>query len=576
VIQRVLTRAQEELLKEERRLLGDLRVALAQFGATPESQSALEQSIHQLDELFLLVVVGEFNAGKSAFVNALLGQMVLKEGVTPTTTQVNLLRYGDTEGRRVVEEHLHVLTSPNDFLREIHIVDTPGTNAIIREHERITTDFVPRSDLVLFITSSDRPFTESERAFLQQIRDWGKKVVIVINKVDILDRDEEIAEVERFVAGHARVLLGTTPQVFPVSARLAFRAKQGEPDLWARSRFEPLERYIHDTLDQTQRLQLKLLNPLGVGAHLVESHLAATDERLSLLQDDVVMLDDVERQLQLYQSDMLRNFGFRMSDIERILIEMESRGHAYFDETMRLARVFDLINKSRIQREFEHQVVGEAPQQIERKVGELIDWLVDSDFRQWQAVTNHLAERRREHRQRIVGDDIGSFHYDRERLIDSVGRQAQRVVETYDKSEEARKIAEGARASVAASAAIEVGALSLGAVVTVAATTVAADVTGIIMAGVVAAIGFFIIPAKRRRAKQEMHEKVTDLRDGLATALRAQFESEIGRSLQRINDSIAPYVRFVRSEREKLIQTRETLERLRERVGRLRERIEAL
>jgi hypothetical protein len=81
-----------------------------------------------------------------------------------------------------------VLTAPAPLLRDIHIVDTPGTNAVIREHEAITAEFVPRSDMVLFVTSADRPFTETERAFLEQVRGWGKKVVVVINKVDILER----------------------------------------------------------------------------------------------------------------------------------------------------------------------------------------------------------------------------------------------------------------------------------------------------------------------------------------------------------------------------------------------------
>ena len=93
-----------------------------------------------------------------------------------------------------------VITAPVTLLRDIHIVDTPGTNAIIREHEGLTAEFVPRSDLVLFVTSADRPFTETERAFLETIRDWGKKIVIVINKIDILERDAELEEVVAFVA----------------------------------------------------------------------------------------------------------------------------------------------------------------------------------------------------------------------------------------------------------------------------------------------------------------------------------------------------------------------------------------
>ena len=80
------------------------------------------------------------------------------------------------------------MTAPVELLRDLHIVDTPGTNAIDREHERLTIDFVPRADLVLFVTSADRPFTETERVFLETIRDWGKKIVIVVNKVDIFQQ----------------------------------------------------------------------------------------------------------------------------------------------------------------------------------------------------------------------------------------------------------------------------------------------------------------------------------------------------------------------------------------------------
>src|SRR6188768_3392931 len=235
MLSKLLSPDQDELLKEERRVLGRLRLSLSKFGAASEHQSALEKSIEQLDELFLLVVIGEFNAGKSAFINALLGSRVVTEGVTPTTAQINVLQYGDTVDRQVREPNLHVITAAAPLLREIHIVDTPGTNAIIREHEAITAQFVPRSDLVLFVTSADRPFTESERAFLEQVRGWGKKVVIVINKIDIFESARDVEDVRSFVAENARALLGFSPEIFPVSARLALRAKLGEPQLWGGS-----------------------------------------------------------------------------------------------------------------------------------------------------------------------------------------------------------------------------------------------------------------------------------------------------------------------------------------------------
>ena len=575
MLTKILTPAQDELLREERRVLARLREALVKFDATAEHQNALARSIEQLDELFLLVIVGEFNSGKSAFINALLGSRIVQEGVTPTTAQINVLEYGETNARQVRESALHVITAPVPLLRDIHIVDTPGTNAVIREHERITSEFVPRSDLVLFVTSADRPFTETERAFMEQVRGWGKKVVVVINKIDILDRPEEIDQVSRFVADNARDLLGFTPELFPVSAKLALRAKTGDASVWAASRFEALESYIQASLDAPARVQLKLLNPLGVGATITERHLNVARERVALLKDDFAMLDEVERQLEVYQKDLRRDVEYRMADIDKILLEMERRGHDYFDDTMRIGRVMDLLNRSRVQQGFEQQVVADAPQQIERKVGELVDWLVDADLRQWQAVTNHLAERRRQYRDRIVGDDEpGKFHSDRTRLIDSVGREAQRVVDSYDRRREASELADGARNAVATAAAVGAGALGLGTIVTVAATTAAADVTGIILASVLATIGFFVLPAKRKQAKEEMRKKVADVRNRLSDALRTQFDKEITRSVNRIRESIAPYSRFVRAEGEKLQEMEQELREISNALSSLRARID--
>lgn len=553
-----------------------LRTSLARIDASVEQQESLEQSIAQLDELFLLVVVGEFNAGKSAFINALVGQPLLAEGVTPTTAVITLLEYGETHEQTVREANLLTIKAPVELLREIRIVDTPGTNAIIREHEAMTSEFIPRSDLVFFVTSADRPFTETERGFMEQIRAWGKKIVVVVNKSDILQGPAEVAEIRSFVIENARSLLGFEPEIFFVSAKLAFRAKRGEPSAWAASGFEALENYVSTTLNASQRAQLKLLNPLGVGATIADRQLTAVRDRRALLKDDFATLEQVENQLMMYQRDMERDFELRMADVENVLLEMERRGHHFFDDTMRIGRVMDLLNRSRVQEAFERQVVADAPQQIERRVSELIDWLIDSDLRHWQGVTGHLAKRRQQYAGQIVDNpDTERFHFDRRRMIDSVGREAQQVIDGYDRQKEASDLADGARNAVATAAAVGAGAVGLGAIVTVAASTAAADVTGLVMASVLAAIGFFVIPAKRKKGKDEMRQKIAEVRERLGSALRAQFKKEIARSTERIRGSIAPYSRFVRAEGEKLEGTENDLASVASDLASLRRRIEA-
>ncbi|HEX4962986.1 MAG TPA: dynamin family protein [Thermoanaerobaculia bacterium] len=577
MLRRILNESQDELVAENRRLLAGLQQALARFDAATEDQETLERSALQLDELFLLVVAGEFNAGKSAFINALLGSRVLEEGVTPTTTRVHLVKYGPAVERVPVESALDVITAPVELLRDINIVDTPGTNAIHREHEAITREFVPRSDMVLFVTSADRPFTESERAFLQGIRDWGKKIVVVINKIDILETEEEVARVVEFVAENARTLLGAAPEVFPVAARLALRAKEaGDDSLLAKSRFGALERYVAGTLDERERVRLKLLNPLGVGEHLAQKYLGITEGRLGLLKEDFTAIEDIERQMALYKEDMQREFRFRLADVDVVLHEFENRGITFFDDTMRLTRVFDLMNKSKMKADFERQVVADLPQRVDRRVTEIIDWLVNADLRQWQAVTEHLARRRQEHADRIVGQVGRSFDFDRTRLLDSVGRAAQRSVETYDRERESSRLAESVQVAVAGTALAEVGALGLGAVLTHLAVSAAADFTGILAASAVAVLGLFIIPNRRGDAKRDLRKKIAAMREQLMGSLTGQFDREVEGSLRRIDEAIGPYTRFVRAERDRLTAAREELAAASQGLARLRSRVEAL
>jgi len=573
---KILTEQQETLLNAERVTLSQLMDALDRFGMTPEDKDTLKKSILQADDFLLLVVVGEFNSGKSVLINALLGEKLLEDGVTPTTSQINVVRYGESMRRTGLEDNILLVYAPVDLLKDVSIVDTPGTNAIIREHEILTNQFVPRSDMVLFVTSADRPFTESERAFLEKVRDWGKKVVVVINKVDILQSDSDLEKIEFFIRQNVNALLGMTPEIFPVSARKALQAKTGNPAIWKESRFQELEDYIRSNLDDESKLTLKLLNPLGVGLHLADRYLKVAVARINLLGEDLSVLDSLERQLKIYETDMKEDFTFRMSDIENVLLQMEKRGQEFFEEKMQLLHLIELMDKDHIQRAFEKRVVADVPKQIENKVNELIDWMVENNFQQWYAMRQSLEERRIKHKDYLVGDtSIGNFDYNREKLIDAVGSESSRVVDSYDKETEARKIAESAQTAVAATAVLEVGAIGLGALIATLATTVAADVTGVLLASMLAVLGLLVIPARKRQANKEMSKKITEMRLQLVQSLDGEFQKEIQRSLEHIQKAITPYSRFVRTEHQKLIEANTEIGMIQTRLKDLKKQVES-
>jgi hypothetical protein len=89
-----------------------------------------------------------------------------------------------------------------------------------------------------------------------------------------------------------------------------------------------------------------------------------------------------------------------------------------------------------------------------------------------------------------------------------------------------------------------------------------------------AAIGFFIIPARRQLAKEQMRRKVSDVRERLAGALRDQFAKEIARSVNRIREAVAPYSRFVRAEGEKLKEMERELREILDALASLRHQLE--
>lgn len=565
-----------ELVQREREAITDLQVLLARLGADEEHLGDVRTALADLDGLFMIVVAGEFNAGKSSLLNALLGETVMPEGVTPTTDRITVVTHGERPSERAEGTAVVYRTHPAPLLQDIALVDTPGTNAIVTRHQELTERFVPRADLLLFVTSADRPFTESERRFLELIASWGRKVVMVVNKVDILDTDEQRAEVERYVRENARQTLSVTPDVFLVSAKRAERAREAGDDAALEASGVPaLQRAVAERLG-AERPRLKLLSPLGVAQRLVSLHQDQLAARLALLTDDSASLEEIERQSRQFDRDMRREFEGHALRIKDIVRDVKERGDAFFDDIVRFRRIPKLVNSKAVQEEFEKRVLMDTEQRIERAVSDLVDWFIERNLRFWEDVMRFVNERASAAEDRVIGEVGGRFEYDRRALVRSLGERAQEAMTTYDDNKEARRLADDLQQAVFRTGLFNVTGIGLSAAVLAFISTAALDVTGVLLGITLVGVGLFVLPRQRAKAKRDLAEKMRELEEALVAGLSRQFEDELERSQEKLAGAISPYTRFVRSEFDRLQDLGRELDEMSVRLAALRGEVEAL
>jgi len=571
--------------ERERQIAIALQTILDGFESVEEYTTTLKQVLTSLDELFLLVIVGEFNADKPALINALLRAPILDEDVTPATAKITKMRYGVQKTRIQLDQETVEQLYPAGFLRNISIVDIPRINAVLREHERVTQDFIPRSDLILFVTPADRPFTESERQFLESIRAWGKKIMIVLNKADLLRTAEDVAQVIAYIDENCQKLLGFKPEIFPVSVLEAQQSHTAIGHeairLWESSRIGALENYLFLKLDEGQQAQLKLLGPLGVLQRLIKEFQAGVDERARLLAQDERTVRTLEENLQQYRKEMEQNLSHRLGEIENIVLEMGQRGDRFFDDTMRLSRALELVRADKIRLQFEETVVGDSAAHIDGMVRDLTDWLAEQEQKFRQRAMEYVDRRRKESSVRddqLVGSINRQFDYNRNTLLRAVFEKASELVKSYDRQEEAALYSKELQKAVVQALLVGAGGITPG---TIGAATAAVgltflDLTGITAGVVVVVPGIFILPARKASAKRKFDEKIQELRQRLHNPMNEQFTKELSGSIQRVYDALAPYIRFARTEQEKVTSIRQQITPIEAEILQLKDTIEQM
>lgn len=231
------------------RLADALARALATRAELAPLVAAVSRAAAELEQPLLVTVMGEFSSGKSSFVNAFIGAEVAATGITPTTATINVVKYGHQRGGRIVGhdgavrelawDDLHAalrglaaddaraidrveIALPLDELAKVHIIDTPGLNSILPEHEATARAFIARADAVVWVFTAGQGGKASERKALDSIRAEGKRVLGVLNKRDQLS-DADVAEVTAYVAGQLEERVET---IVPFSARAALAWKR--------------------------------------------------------------------------------------------------------------------------------------------------------------------------------------------------------------------------------------------------------------------------------------------------------------------------------------------------------------
>jgi len=573
-VEQVLSRQQAELVALERRLVLRARDALLQVEGSRDDVDRLAKLVGEMDELFLLVIAGEYNTGKSTFINALLGDEVFAMGDLPTTREIAILRYGNVGPPEAIGDHTLLFHYPLDVLRDLEIVDTPGTNSIERMEEEITRGFVPRADLVLFVTSLLQPLTASEMGFLSHIREWGKKVIFIVNGVDRRNSDEQVDRVRAYLEREISTRLGgAAPSTYFISALRALRAKMAArsapssdgaspspvvpampavPD--PRDEFPALERYLLETLREHERVRLKLLSPLGVLRHVLDRNVGALDTRLEVVHADGRVLGVVREQLSSYGAEMRTDSERYLLEVRSVLGEIERRGRSWLERTIRIGNLNFLRNKDAVENRFRAEVVANASREIEDVVNRMVDWTVKRNLKLWTAVFQELDAHTARLRASgaLAAHSSTEFQYNREDLFDRLRQPVERRLSEFNAEAEARAVMDSVREAVTHAFGINVLAVGLGAVVMAIFTTAALDITGLLTATLFAVAGWLLIPARRKRLIRELEAKIAMLSTDLSALLATKFNEQLKRYEQELLDVIQPYERFLATEREKL------------------------
>jgi len=528
-------------------LLKDLHGFINDMGGTalPSVVSDLRSG---LNEPFLFVVVGEVKSGKSSFINALLGEDICAVDAAPCTDAIQEIVYAERAYEDTVRPFLKKIGRPLAILQTIAIVDTPGTNTVIENHQEITRNFIPNSDLVLMVFQAKNPYTQSAWDLLDFIReDWRKRTVFILQQADLARPDEIETNMAR-VRDLAIQKGIATPQIFATSAERELRQA---PD----SGFDDVRQFIRRTVTGGRHYRLKLESILETIHQILEQMDQAMVQRREQYRADKAVVDTIRTRLasghqqSAYElRTLIQRLGEAYDAAARDAVDRFSEGLSFgklFEKSIRstlgrktsvkswladIQKTFETDLKTRIER-----LAEEGADHFLEGLHQLLRYLLD----ELDAVKGH----------RLREDDL-LLKIDRRRqdVIATVRtKMAETVMEDLFAQEAVKNSDSLAPSLVGGSALTAIGAFLL-------AVThgLFFDITGGLLTGVGLFLAGGVLFVKKGRLVQQFKEGLVDGRKRFESELNERLSQRLGLIYDDVDRNFLPLYEYVSQEEQRI------------------------
>jgi GTPase SAR1 family protein len=563
----------EVIRQREYSLINQLLELLPKIENIGENRvSQVRDALFHADHPFLMVFVGPFSSGKSSLINALCGNKdLLNAGPIPTTDRISILRYGDQLQRMESGGDAETIFYPAPLLRKVSFVDTPGLESVFQDHEAITRKFLHRSDVVILTMLATQAMTQRNLDYMKELREYGKKVIIVINQVDLLS-PEERTQVYDYVVAQSQDHLKAKPEVWMVSAKVGLQARTSDEQdqaLWEESGLHQFERYIDEQLDDVQRLKQKLQTPLQIAQNVHRVALDSVKTNQTILDQYQGISENIEAQLSAYRREQEKIIRDNNTTIEQKYQEAGQRGADAIRDTFQISRTFgsfrsglvDVVGLGSLLRKnnqpqyarlaFEHfkayepiyelaETIDKLGPRIEGKDLQDIDDLVKYANREISSLPDTIKDK-------VIGDTRAPMTYDRS-MLQTVRPQLE-IIEQRALSQETGKLDSTVR-SVRFGLAVWM-LLVIAGLIIMALTEF--NLTAFAILGVMAMVGIFAMPIVGYFLATRYKNHTNQLGQNYIEVASKAAHAQIDYGMQLRRDVVAPLTRLVETQTQ--IQT---------------------